>query len=94
VETPLQRFKRLELELNELKSDIAEMDKLKNSGETSTITADFNSAELTKQLESLRNQINSSHMQSIGARTNASQLDNTAKKSEQLTRIFSSCNLS
>lgn len=78
-ETPLQRFKRLEQELNELKRDLSEMES-SPSNDSSDNKPSYDPIELTKQLESLRNQINSSHLQSIGARVNASQLDNKAKK--------------
>jgi hypothetical protein len=54
-----------------------------NTGAGSTVQHDFNATDLTKQLESLRNQINSSHLQSIGVRVNPSQLDNSAKKLEK-----------
>ena len=40
----------------------------------------FDVATLTKQLETLQKQINSSHLQSIGARVNSLQIDNKAKK--------------
>ena len=77
-ETPLQRFKRLENELLELKRDISQMENNEN-GEIKPETS-FDVATLTKQLETLQKQINSSHLQSIGARVNSLQIDNKAKK--------------
>jgi hypothetical protein len=57
------------------------MNKLNNNtGTDSSVVADLNATELTKQLESLRSQINSSHLQSIGARVNTLALDKNAKK--------------
>ena len=74
----MQRFKRLERELNELKRDLNEIENVSANKENQEQSSnDFDPIELTKQLENLRKQINVSHLQSIGVRTD---LDSKSKK--------------
>lgn len=78
-ESPLQKFKRLERELNELKVELTQADKVASENEKLN-SLNFNPVELTKEVENLQKQIKSLHLQSIGAKINISDLDNKAKK--------------
>lgn len=79
----MQRFRRLENELNELKSDIEEMQKEKNDDHTVKL-ANLQPTELLVEVDKLQKQINSLHLQSIGANEKLSNLDNKSKKWKKL----------
>lgn len=78
VETPIQRFKRLEKELKELKDDLKDMNNSDLSEDKQAMN--FNPVELAQQVESLQNQVNSLHLEAIGAKSGNSLPDNKSKK--------------
>jgi dynactin-2 len=80
AETPLHRFKRLELELNDLKADLTNMEKFAKEEDKLTLI-NFDPVELSKQVDVLQKEINALHLQKIGAKSfDVSMLDNKAKK--------------
>lgn len=79
VETPIQRFKRLEKELKELKEDINEINRTETSENASKLL-NLNPVELTQQVESLQKQINSLYLDSIGAKVDVSKTESKIKK--------------
>ena len=79
AETPLYRYKRLEIELSELKKDLLNMEKFASEEDKQTLI-NFNPVDLSKQVENLQKEINSLHLQKIGARVDASKLDNKTRK--------------
>jgi hypothetical protein len=72
-EGPLQRYQRLEKELNELKEDLSKI------SSNSDGNLNFDPVDLTKSVETLQKRVNSLHLQSIGAGS-GSELDSKAKK--------------
>lgn len=78
VETPIQRFKRLEKELKELKDDLKDMNNSDLSEDKQAMN--FNPVELAQQVESLQNQVNSLHLEAIGVKSGNSLPDNKSKK--------------
>ena len=78
METPLERFKRLERDLNELRADIKQMSEENGNNETPDKNGDL--VELIKQIEGLQKQTADLHMESLGLKSNASQLDDKNKK--------------
>ena len=74
VETPIQRFKRLEKELKELKDDLKDMNNSDLSEDKQAMN--FNPVELAQQVESLQNQVNSLHLEAIGVKSGYSLPDN------------------
>lgn len=76
AETTLQRFKRLECELKELKDDLKEM----NDSNTNQDITNFHPIELAQQVEGLQKQVSLLHLEAIGAKVNLSQTDNKSKK--------------
>lgn len=79
AETPIQRFKRIERELKELKQDLNEMNIL-NNAEENLILTNFNPMELAQQVEGLLKQVNLLHLEAIGAKIGPLQTDNKSKK--------------
>ena len=77
-QSPLQRFKRLENELEVLKQDLKTMEKAVANGEDKPV--DFDPSTLVDEIAKLQTQINSLHLQSIGSGKNASDFDSKAKK--------------
>jgi len=67
------------LELVELKKDLINMEKFASEEDKQTLI-NFNPVDLSKQVENLQKEINSLHLQKIGARVDASKLDNKTKK--------------
>jgi hypothetical protein len=67
------------LELVELKKDLINMEKFASEEDKQTLI-NFNPIDLSKQVENLQKEINSLHLQKIGARVDASKLDNKTKK--------------
>ena len=72
VESPLQRFKRLERELNELKKDLNEMDKFASEDDKKQLL-NFDPSELVKDVDALHKQVNSLHLSTIGQNLQNSQ---------------------
>ena len=79
AETPIQRFKRLERELKELKHDLNEMNN-SNAIEDNIMLNNFNPMELAKQVESLQKQVNLLHLEAIGAKVDPMHTDNKSKR--------------
>lgn len=79
VETPIQRFKRLEKELKELKEDINEINQ-SESPDSAAKLLNYNPVELSQQVELLQKQINSLYLESIGAKVDVSKTETKVKK--------------
>lgn len=75
----MQRYKRLEAELTELKNDLNEMEKNIKSGEGEKPDG-FEPENLVKEVDKLQTQINTLHLESIGLGKNVTDLDSKAKK--------------
>ena len=75
----MQRFKRIERELNELKNDLKEMDQFATEEDKKQLI-DFDPINLSKQIEDLQIKVNTLHLESIGAKVDVNQLNNNAKK--------------
>ncbi|CAF0838503.1 unnamed protein product [Brachionus calyciflorus] len=79
-ETPVQRLKRLEKELTDLKAELNQVNNLTDQDEEKKKMINFDPLELTKQVEVLQKQVKNLHLHSIGAKTDISDLDNKDKK--------------
>lgn len=79
VESPLQRFKRLEAELSDLKNDLTEMDKYASEEDKKQLI-DFDPINLSKQVEELQGKVKTLHLETIGAKVDIDKLNNKAKK--------------
>lgn len=79
VETPLQRFQRLEREVGDLKRELTELNKFVNENQNQNPIS-FNPIDLAKQVETLQKQIGSLHLLSIGAKN-----ENADLKSNKLS---------
>lgn len=79
-ETPVQRLKRLERELTELKTELNQVENETSKDEEKKKLLNFDPIDLTKQVEGLQKQVKNLHLQSIGAKTDISELDNKTKK--------------
>ncbi len=79
VESPIQRFKRLQAELANLKSDLVEMDKFSDE-ETNKQLVGFDPITLSKQVEELQEAVRTLHLETIGAKIDINKLNNKAKK--------------
>lgn len=79
VESPLERFKRLEAELNSLKTDLTEMDQFATEEDKKQLI-DFDPIALSKQVEDLQNKVKSLHLETIGAKIDIDKLNNKAKR--------------
>lgn len=79
VESPLQRFKRLETELNALKNDLTEMDKFASEEDKKQLI-DFDPINLSRQVDELQNKVKTLHLETIGAKVDINKLNNKAKK--------------
>lgn len=77
IESPLQRFKRIEKELNDLKSDLVSN---KYNEEISESTIGCDPVELLNQIETLQKQIANLHLESMGLKSESSNVDNKTKK--------------
>lgn len=75
----MQRFKRLEAELAELKIDLNDMEKSLKNGESDKPEG-YEPTTLMSEVENLQKQINSLHLQSIGTVTD---LDSKEKKCQK-----------
>ena len=81
VESPLQRFKRLEIELSSLKNDLVEMDQFASEEDKKQLI-DFDPINLSKQVEELQSKVKTLHLETIGAKVDINKLNNKAKKSD------------
>lgn len=79
VESPLQRFKRLEIELSSLKNDLVEMDQFASEEDKKQLI-DFDPINLSKQVEELQSKVKTLHLETIGAKVDINKLNNKAKK--------------
>jgi len=79
VESPIQRFKRLQAELANLKSDLVEMNKFSDE-ETKKQLVGFDPITLSKQVEELQEAVRTLHLETIGANIDINKLNNKAKK--------------
>lgn len=79
VESPLERFKRLEAELNSLKTDLTEMDQFASEEDKKQLI-DFDPIALSKQVEELQNKVKTLHLETIGAKIDIDKLNNKAKR--------------
>lgn len=81
-ESPLQRFKRLEREMDELKADLKQFSTTNSEpgSETATTQPDFDPQSVLIQVEALQKQAASLHLESIGAKVNQIKFGSSAKK--------------
>lgn len=79
VESPLQRFKRLETELADLKNDLADMDKFASEEDKKQLI-NFDPVDLSKQVEELQTKVKTLHLETINAKIDIDKLNNKAKK--------------
>jgi hypothetical protein len=79
VESPLQKFNRLEKELKELKDDLNEMNNYATDEDKNSLV-NFNPIDLSKQVEELNLKVKNLHLEAINSRTSVNQLNNKAKK--------------
>lgn len=79
VESPVQRFKRLETELANLKVDLNDMDKFA-CDEANKQLIGFDPITLSKQVEELQTKVKTLHLETIGANVDVNKLNNKAKK--------------
>jgi hypothetical protein len=79
VESPLERFKRLEAELNRLKVDLTEMDQFASEEDKKQLI-DFDPITLSKQVEELQSKVKTLHLETIGAKIDINKLNNKAKR--------------
>lgn len=91
VESPLERFKRLEAELNSLKTDLTEMDQFASEEDKKQLI-DFDPIALSKQVEELQNKVKTLHLETIGAKIDIDKLNNKAKRLVTLWRYHSNLN--
>lgn len=79
VESPLQRFKRLEAELTNLKEDLKEMDEFASEEDKKQLI-DFDPVNLSKQVDELQAKVKTLHLETIGAKVDVDKLNNKAKR--------------
>lgn len=75
----MERFKRLEAELNSLKTDLTEMDQFATEEDKKQLI-DFDPIALSKQVEELQNKVRTLHLETIGAKIDVDKLNNKAKR--------------
>jgi hypothetical protein len=68
VETPVQRFQRIEREAADLKRELTDLNKFVNQNQNENQPLGFNPIDLAEQVEKLQKQIGSLHLLSIGAK--------------------------
>ena len=75
----MERFKRIEAELNSLKADLTEMDQFATEEDKKQLI-DFDPIALSKQVEELQNKVKSLHLETIGAKIDIDKLNNKSKR--------------
>ncbi|RNA23256.1 dynactin subunit 2 isoform X2 [Brachionus plicatilis] len=88
-ESPVQKLKRLEKELAELKVELNQVETLTSADEEKKKNLNFDPINLTKHVESLQKEIKNLHLQSIGSKSDITFLDNKAKKQYMVDQLNS-----
>lgn len=93
-ESPLQRFKRLEHEMEALKSELKQLSTAKGDSESETgpTQLDYDPLSVLSQVEALQKQAASLHLESIGAKVDAKKFDANSKKYSFLYKSFKRSN--
>lgn len=76
-ETPVQKFNRLQREMDQLKQELNE---LKLNEKNENVSLEFDPIELLKQVENLKKQVTNLQLEQIGAKQSVTNLDGSTKK--------------